>query len=188
MIKAVINIEAPREQVFGILSDYPKYTEWVPGCEKATVTASNGAASDVEIVVNTMKRMTLGLRFESVPSTVLSFRMISGKDIKAYTGSYRLMDSADGTGSVVIAELDLDAGPMAPKFLVERIVKKTLDDTGNAIKKMVKSMPAPRPEARAAAAGAAAAKTRRVRHIVRVVKTADGSQVWFAGQTYRAAV
>jgi ribosome-associated toxin RatA of RatAB toxin-antitoxin module len=131
MIKAVINIEAPRDQVFTILTDYPAYKSWLPGCEASSITATNGTTVDTEVVVNSMKRMTLGLRFEAVPTQVLNFRMISGKDMKAYAGSYRLMDSADGQGTVVVAELEIDAGPMAPKFLVDRMVKKALDDTSS---------------------------------------------------------
>jgi hypothetical protein len=64
------------------------------------------------------------------------------------------MDSADGGGTVMIAELEIDAGAMAPKFLVDRMVKKALDETGNALKKYVKSMPAQqRAPERAAQAG-----------------------------------
>jgi uncharacterized protein YndB with AHSA1/START domain len=185
MIKAVINVEAPREQVFTVLTDYPGYKSWLPGCAGSTVTASNGSSTDTEVIVNSMKRMTLGLRFEAVPTQVLNFRMISGKDIKAYSGSYRLMDSADGQGTVVVAELEIDAGPMAPKFLVDRMVKKALDDTGNALKKFVKSMP-PAKAAAPHAAAAPAGKTRRVRHVLRIVKTGEGNRIWFAGQTFRS--
>jgi hypothetical protein len=183
MIKAVINVEAPREQVFGVLTDYPSYKVWLPGCEASNVLSANGASTDTEIVVNSMKRMTLGLRFEAVPAQILNFRLISSKDIKAYAGSYRLMDSADGTGAVVVAELEIDAGPMAPKFLVDRMVKKALEDTGNALKKYVKSIPAAAPAHERAVAPAG--KGRRVRHVLRVVKTAEGSRIWFAGQTFR---
>lgn len=184
MIKAVINVEAPRDQVFTILTDYPAYKSWLPGCESSVITASNGATVDTEVVVNSMKRMTLGLRFEAVPTQVLNFRMISGKDMKAYAGSYRLMDSADGQGTVVVAELEIDAGPMAPKFLVDRMVKKALDETGNALRKFVKSIP-PVKAAISERAVSVAEKSRRVRHVLRVVKTADGNLIWYAGQTFR---
>jgi hypothetical protein len=183
MIKAVINVEAPREQVFSVLTDYPRYKTWLPGCEISNVTSSSGNNADTEIVVNSMKRMTLGLRFEAVPTQVLNFRLTNSKDIKAYSGSYRLMDSADGRGTVVIAELEIDAGPMAPRFLVDRMVKKALDDTGSALRKYVKVLPA---QARAPERTAVAAPVHRVRHILRVLKTADGNVVWYAGQTFRA--
>jgi ribosome-associated toxin RatA of RatAB toxin-antitoxin module len=183
MIKAVFNIEAPREQVFTVLSDYPSYKAWVPGCEQSTVTSSNGASSDTEIVVNSMKKMTLGLRFEAVPTQVLNFKMISGKDIKAYSGAYRLMDSADGQGTVVVAELEIDAGPMAPKFIVDRMVKKTLDETGASLRKYVKSLPAAAPTVRVVTP---VATGRRLRHVIRVMKTAEGHRIWYAGHNFRA--
>lgn len=190
MIKAVFNIEAPRDQVFSVFVDYPSYKSWIPGCEASTVTAANGATTDTEITVQSMKKMTLALRFEAVPTQLLSFRLISAKDIKAYAGSYRLMDSADGQGTVVIAELEIDAGPMAPKFLVDRMVKKTLDDTGTSLKKYVKDMPARAPSAAAPAAAsapraaAAPAKKKRTRRVLRVTKTAEGNRIWYAGQEF----
>jgi ribosome-associated toxin RatA of RatAB toxin-antitoxin module len=80
MIKAVINVEASRPQVFTILSDYARYPDWLPGCESSTVIAVNGANSDADIVINSMKKMTLGVRIEAVPAQVLNFKMYSGKD------------------------------------------------------------------------------------------------------------
>jgi len=57
-----------------------------------------------------MKRMNL-TAFESQGTQSINFHMISGKDLKAYTGSYRLMDSATGR-TVLVAELDVDVGGM----------------------------------------------------------------------------
>src|SRR5262249_39141423 len=134
MIKAVFNIEAPRNHVFSVFTDFPSYKAWIPGCEASNVTSANGATTDTEITVNSMKKMTLALRFEAQPTQLLNFKLISAKDIKAYAGSYRLMDSADGQGTVVIAELEIDAGPMAPKFLVDPTFKQTLDETARSLK------------------------------------------------------
>ena len=181
MIKAVINVEAPRPQVFTVLTDYPRYKDWLPGCEQSSVLSGSGAAVDTEIVINSMKKMTLGLRFEAQPTQLLNFRMVSGKDIKAYNGSYRLMDSADGKGTVVIAELELDAGPLAPRFLVDRMAKKAIDETGVALRKYIQKMPA---AAVAAPAAAAPARVRHARRILQVVKIAEGHRVWYRGQTF----
>jgi carbon monoxide dehydrogenase subunit G len=186
MIKAVINLEAPREHVFMILTDYRSYTKWLPGCEQSEIVSTSGETVDTDLVINSMKKMRLGLRFEAQPTQSLSFRMISGKDMKSYAGSYRLMDAADGKGTVVITEMEIDAGAMVPKFMVDRIAKKSIDDTGNALKEYVKKVPpqagaAPRA---AAAARAAVARPRRARRIMQVIKTADGYRVWMHGATY----
>jgi carbon monoxide dehydrogenase subunit G len=185
MIKAVINVEAPREHVYSILTDYPQYKKWLPGCESSSLLSSSGNVAETEIVVNSMKKMKMGLRFEAQPSQSLQFRMTSGKELKAYSGSYRLMDAADGKGTVVIAEMEIDAGAMVPKFMVDRVAKKSIDDTGNALRQYAKSLPV-----KAAAAAAPASprpggtKPRRARRLLQVVKTPQGYRVWMAGETY----
>ncbi len=186
MIKAVLNIEAPREHVFSILTDYPSYKQWLPGCEQSNVVAARGDSVDTDIVINSMKKMKLGLRFEAQPTQSLNFHMTSGKDIKSYVGSYRLMDAADGKGTVVIAEMEIDAGAMVPKFMVDRIAKKSIDDTGNALKEYVKKVPFQAGVGARAAAPARAVESRprRTKRIMQVVKTADGYRVWMMGETY----
>lgn len=184
MIKAVINLEAPREQVFSILTDYPHYNQWLPGCEKSDIVGSSGGTVDADIVINSMKRMKMGLRFEAQPTQSLNFRMISGKDMKSYAGSYRLMDAADGRGTVIITEMEIDAGAMVPRFMVDRIAKKTIDDTGTALRAYLKKMPSQAAVRAEAPPRTAEARPRRARRILQVVRTADGYRLWMMGQTH----
>jgi uncharacterized protein YndB with AHSA1/START domain len=185
MIKAVINVEAPREHVFQVLTDFPKYKLWLPGCEKCDVTATSGATTDTDIVVNGMKKMRMGLRFEAQPTQLINFRMLNSSDLKAYSGSYRLMDSADGKGTVVIAEMEIDAS--VPRFMLDRVAKKSMEETGNALKQYAKSIPVETSSAARAVAAPhpAAAQRRRAKRIMQVIKTADGYTVWMMGETYR---
>jgi carbon monoxide dehydrogenase subunit G len=183
MIKAVINVEAPRHHVFSILTDYGRYKEWLPGCEQSNIVTSSGTSTDTEIVINSMKKMKLGLRFEAQPSQSLNFRMISGKDIKSYAGSYRLMDSANGQGTVVIAEMEIDAGAMVPRFMVDRVAKKSIDETGIALQKYVRTVPL-QAGVVAGPTRAVEVKTRRAKRIIQVVRTEVGYRVWMMGESY----
>src|SRR5258708_8228224 len=133
MVKSVIQVDAPRTRVFSILTDYPRYQEWVAGCTSSTVTTKTDTTAEADIVISGMKRMTLGLRFETFAEQTINFRMVRGTDVKAYSGSYRLMDSADGKGTVVIAELQVDVGGMAPNFMFARLASTTFLDTANAL-------------------------------------------------------
>jgi carbon monoxide dehydrogenase subunit G len=188
MIKAVINIQAPRHHVFQILTDYPNYKSWLPGCEASNVLTTSGNSADTEVTINSMKKMKIGLRFDAVPTQTLNFKMVSGKDLKGYEGAYRLMDSADGKGTVVIAEMLIDAGAMVPKFMVDRVAKKSIDDTGEALKKFVSRVPvSAAPVAQAAPVPqAAAARRRRTRRVLQVTKTPSGYSVWLEGSTFEA--
>jgi ribosome-associated toxin RatA of RatAB toxin-antitoxin module len=182
MTKAVVNVPSPRPHVFSILTDYPRYKEWVPGCESSEVTGKSGAATDAQIIINGMKRMELGLRFESQGTQSINFHMISGKDLKSYTGSYRLMDSADGKGTVLVAELDVDVGGMVPKFMVDRFIGKSFDETGKALTAYAKKLPV---QVEAAARGPVAeAKPRRAKRVLQIVKTAGGYNVWLLGEAF----
>lgn len=186
MIKAVINVPAPRHQVYAVLTEYDKYEAWLPGCKEARVTAQNGSSTDAEITIASMKTMSMALRFEADGSQSLTFRLLRSSDLKGYSGSYRLMDAADGNGTVVITEMELDAGAMVPKFMVDRMAKKSIDDTGAALREYLKKLP---PAALAPAAGtapakppAAATKRKRARRILRVTKTGQGINVWYMGR------
>jgi len=190
VIKSVIHIESPRDFVYAVFTEYANYRLWLPNCEKSEVVASRENSADLDLVVNSMKRMNMVLRFEGVPTQVLNFEMVKGSDLKAYEGSYRLMDSADGRGTVVMAELDIDAGAMAPKFLVDRMAKKAVEETGAALKQYIKSLPPPQAKPQAAAAAKAAApspqtgRRRRVKKVLEVTRTASGPKIWYLGRSF----
>ena len=125
----------------------------------------------------------LGVRFEAEPAQSLRFRMTKGKELKAYSGTYRLMDATDCAGTVVIAELEIDVGVMVPKFMVDKMTRKMMDETGVALRKYIQS--APRASAGApAVARPAGGKRRRARNILRVTKTPSGYNVWLMGETF----
>lgn len=184
MIKAVINVPAARQQVFSVLTDYPGYRNWVPGCQACTVTSQSGNSVDAQIVVSSMKRIEMSLRFEAQPIQSLAFRMTHGKELKAYSGTYRLMDASDGAGTVVIAELEIDAGMMVPKFMVDKMSKKMIDDTGAALRKHMAGARIPTAIAHAVQSAARAAAPRRARRLLRITKTAGGYKIWLQGETY----
>jgi carbon monoxide dehydrogenase subunit G len=182
MIKSVLNVAAPRAQVFQALTDFARYATWVPGCEKCQIVNAKGDVTDIDLVINSIRRLELGLRFEAEPVQSIRFRMTRGKDIKGYSGTYRLMDSADRKGTVVISELEIDGGFLAPKFIVDRVAGKALHDTGEALKKYLGTV-----EYKAEPAAAATqpeARRKRNKHIVRVVGTPTGYQVRFFGENY----
>ena len=184
MIRAVINVPASRQQVFHVLTDYSGYRSWVPGCEACTVTSQSGNSADAQIVVSSMKRIEMSLRFEAAPIQSLAFRMTKGKELKAYSGTYRLMDATDGAGTVVIAELEIDAGMMVPRFMVDKMSRKMIDDTGVALRKHLAGARIPTAVAQAAQSAAKAAAPRRARRLLRITKTDAGYKIWLQGETY----
>lgn len=187
MVKTVAQIDSPRPRVFSALTDFPRYSEWVPGCERCTVLTATGNVAETEIVLNAMKTITLGLRFESEVDQIVKFNMTKGKDVRKYAGSYRLMDAADGQGTVVITELEIDVGPMMPSFMVDKVVKKMLGDTSTALQKhartLVSSVQAVAPKA--SSAPATPKRTRATRSLLRVTRTGGQDEIWYMGKTFK---
>jgi carbon monoxide dehydrogenase subunit G len=181
MTRSVIQIDAPRTQVFAVLRDFGRYRAWLPGCDESRVVSTQANTDEVEIALSAPRRMTLRLRFESVPAHSLGFTMTKGDGLKAYRGSYRLIDAADGRGTVVMADLEIDAGAFAPAFLVNKLAAKALADTGAAMRRYLKSLP-PTP---AGGPSAPAGRTGKARRILRVIRTQDGYRAWFRGVLLR---
>ncbi len=194
MGKSVFQIDAPRERLYGILVDFPRWSEWFPGCKDAKLVKDDPSTKQVELTLASVKTITMGLEFDLTPTQLISFRKFSGKDIKEYTGSFRLMNASDGAGTVVVGEMEMDAGAMVPKFMVARIMDKSIQQTAEALKQRVHTAP-PTPkfevaeEAAPEAAGgpavaAGGGPVKRGKRMLHVIQSGEGYRVWFSGKTY----
>lgn len=190
MTKGVFQIDAPRERLFGIIADFDRWNEWFPGCKEAKISLDKGNVKQVDLTLASVKTIQLGLEFDLTPTQLIAFRKISGKDVKDYVGSFRLMNASDGAGTVVVGEMEMDAGALVPKFMVGRMMEKSLNQTAEALKTRVRTAPptpkyeveeAVAPAGPAAIAGAPPARRKRVVH---VVQAADGYRIWVMGKTH----
>jgi ribosome-associated toxin RatA of RatAB toxin-antitoxin module len=141
MIRAVHDVAASRQHVFSILSDVASFVDWMPGCVASKIVSQSAEVIETEFTATGAKTVTMGLRFEMQPHRSITFKMIRGKDLRAYSGGWHLMDSQDGSGTVVRSEMEMDPGAMVPKFMVDRMAKKGIEETGKALKKRVLEVP-----------------------------------------------
>lgn len=196
MTKSVFQIDAPRDRLFGIIADFNRWSEWFPGCKEARIVSDKGNSKQVELTLASVKTITMGLEFDLTPTQLINFRKYMGKDVKEYAGSFRLMNASDGAGTVVVGEMEMDAGAMVPKFMVGRIMEKSLAQTAAALKARIATAP-PTPKyetgemvaapaasgAPAAMPGAPAVPARRKR-MVHVLQSGNGYRVWLMGKTH----
>ncbi|MBI2821143.1 MAG: SRPBCC family protein [Acidobacteria bacterium] len=183
MIKSVMNIEAPRPHVYAILADFSRYNEWLPGCVRSKIVSDSANTVETEFTLSGIKTMTLGLRYLLEPNEHLNYRLVKGKDLKTYEGSWRLMDSADGSGTVVVGEMEMDVGGV-PAFVLARMAKKAIDDVREALRKRARELPVAPPVGTAAAAAAVAPPPRKHKRILHVMRIGGGYRVWMMGETY----
>ncbi|MEX2264140.1 MAG: SRPBCC family protein [Bryobacteraceae bacterium] len=189
MIKSVFQIDAPRERLFGILTDFPRYREWMPGCKESKVVSQSDNSAQVELTLASVKTINMGLEFDLTPTQLISFRKYSGKDIKEYLGSWRLMNASDGAGTVVVGEMEMDAGAMVPKFMVSRMVERSISQTAEALKKRIATAPAtPKYEVAEVAAVEAGVEAgppvHRRKRVIHVLRMGEGYRIWIMGKTH----
>jgi len=197
LTKSVFQIDAPKERLFGIIADFERWSEWFPGCKGAKIVSDKGNNKQVEITLASVKTITMGLEFDLTPTQLINFRKYSGKDVKEYAGSFRLMNASDGAGTVVMGEMEMDAGAIVPKFMVGKIMEKSLAQTAEALKQRVHTAPpgpkfesaepvvvAPAAGAGAVAAPAAQAVPARRKRLVHVIQSGEGYRVWLMGRTH----
>ena len=198
MTKSVFQIDAPKDRLFGIISDFPRWSEWFPDCKEAKVVSDKGNTKQVEITLASIKTIVMGLEFDLTPTQLINFHKYSGKDVKEYAGSFRLMNASDGAGTVVMGEMEMDAGSLVPKFMVGKIMEKSLAKTAEALKQRVHTAP-PGPvfetaesvaavAAPGAAPGSVAPSVAQVvpvrrKRMVHVVQSGNGYRVWLMGKT-----
>ena len=141
MTKSVFQIDAPKDRLYGIIADFQRWNEWFPGCKEAKIVTDKGNTKQVELTLASIKTLTMGLEFDLTPTQLINFRKYSGKDVKEYAGSFRLMNASDGAGTVVMGEMEMDAGSLVPKFMVGKIMEKSLAQTAEALKARVNTAP-----------------------------------------------
>jgi hypothetical protein len=181
MIKSVLNLDAARGLTYRILTDYAAYSSWVPGCSRSTVLSSDGTRAQTELVLAGMKTVTVVLAFDAAENLGIRFELVRSADLKDYRGEYRLMDAANGKGTVLISEVEMDAGTMVPRFMLDRMIRKALEDMGKALQARVKTVQA---EPAIPEGPAHGSHLNRPRRLLQIANTASGIRIWYLGRLY----
>jgi uncharacterized protein YndB with AHSA1/START domain len=185
MIRKTIYIPVSRERLFSVLMAFDKYPEWTPGFERCTVLSTDGPATTVEMVVKGARRIRLEVRYDAQPCELLEFRMTGGNDVKTYSGLYRLAAAADGKGTVLFAELELEVSSM-PRFLSDSFAKSSLDKAAIALKQYAGKLSPAGGESTPTEAVDIARRSpsRRARRLLQIARDPRGCRVWFMGETF----
>ncbi len=184
MIRHTVFIPAPRQLVFSVLTGYARYVDWLPGCERCSVVAVKGISTHTQIVVNMARKLQLDLRFDAESDNLLRFELTNTKELKTYAGSYRLVDAADGTGTVMFTELDVEVR-QSGRLLTDGVARKAVQEAGVALHNYIGKMPRPK-ESAATAEPVKPAAHRRARRVLQIVKEPAGYRIWFMGNIMKA--
>jgi ribosome-associated toxin RatA of RatAB toxin-antitoxin module len=130
--KAIL-IDAPIEKVFGIITDYEKYVEFLPEVKKIQISARSGNQVEVQHEVAMIKTVRYTLRLtEDKPSRV-SWSLVKGEFMRENRGSWLLEAQGDGRTQATYS-IEMTFGPLVPRAIVNALVETSLPKMLSAFK------------------------------------------------------
>ncbi len=126
-----IEVDAPLETVFGVITDYEAYPEFLPELHSVTVLEREPGRARVRFVLHVVKtvRYTLELT-ESAPFSV-RWTLVEG-DLRQNAGSWTL--ERHGAGTRASYSVRVEVGVFVPGAIVSRLVGETLPATLQAFR------------------------------------------------------
>lgn len=114
-------IEAPIEKVFGVVVDYERYPEFVPGIRSSRVRDAGGE-KQVEYQLDLgIRKVKYVLRMAEKRPTTVSWSLVSGDMMKVSNGSWALADEGGKTRAVYTVDIQISRPPLVPQMIVDRV-------------------------------------------------------------------
>ena len=91
-----IIIAAPLEVLYGVITDYRRYPEFIKEMEAAEVVSRNANRVKVRYTLHVVRRIVYVLEHEETPNHSLRWWLVESKWMKSSDGSWSLEDFGDG--------------------------------------------------------------------------------------------
>jgi len=127
-----IDIDAPRELVFGVIVDYDRYGEFVPHLKKSRVKERGPGYAVVEMRVDLVREVTYTLRIAEDAPRATRWQLVEGP-FKRNDGGWDLEDLGGGRTRASY-RIDIDLGLFVPKAIVDKAVGQSLPANLQAFK------------------------------------------------------
>lgn len=128
-----ILINAPIETVFGIITDYEKYPEFLSEVKAIRVSERRADEAVVQYQVSVIKTIRYTLRLKEEKPRRVSWSLVEGELMRENHGSWLLEPEGKQTRATYSIEMTL--GPLVPKAMVNALVDSSLPKMLESFKK-----------------------------------------------------
>jgi coenzyme Q-binding protein COQ10 len=128
-----ILIDAPIETVFGIITDYEKYPEFLSEVKAIKVSERRAGEALVQYEVNVLKTIRYTLKLKEEKPLRVSWSLVEGELMRENRGSWLLEPQGKQTRATYSIEMNL--GPLVPKAMVNALVDSSLPKMLESFKK-----------------------------------------------------
>ncbi len=128
-----ILIDAPIETVFGIITDYEKYPEFLSEVKAIRVSERREGEAVVQYEVSVLKTIRYTLKLKEEKPRRISWSLVEGELMRENHGSWLLEPQGKQTRATYSIEMTL--GPLVPKAMVNALVDSSLPKMLESFKK-----------------------------------------------------
>ncbi len=128
-----ILIDAPIETVFGIITDYEKYPEFLAEVKAIRVSERREGEVLVQYEVSILKTIRYTLKLKEEKPRRVSWSLVEGELMRENRGSWLLEPQGKQTRATYSIEMTL--GPLVPKAMVNALVDSSLPKMLESFKK-----------------------------------------------------
>jgi coenzyme Q-binding protein COQ10 len=133
-----IDIKAPVEKVFRIISDYERYPEFLPEVKRVSTSDRSGNRVKVHYEVEVIKRIKYTLELSEEPPHRVRWSFVEGELMRDNHGSWSL-EAAGPEQTRATYSIEMALGPLVPKAIVKALVETSLPKMLDAFKKRAES-------------------------------------------------
>jgi ribosome-associated toxin RatA of RatAB toxin-antitoxin module len=133
-----IVISAAMEKIFGIITDYERYPEFLPEVKRIRTANRRGNEVDVLYEADIVKTIKYTLRLKEEKPNKVSWSFIEGEFMKDNKGGWLLEDAGNGQIKATY-NIDVALGALVPKTLVTALIDTQLPKMLEAFKKRAES-------------------------------------------------
>jgi coenzyme Q-binding protein COQ10 len=126
------------EEFFNLVSDYEKYSEFLPEVKSVKVYKNADGIKEMEYHVSLIKTFKYKLRIKEVKNESVNFEFIGGDVFKTMKGSWKLADQ----GGKCAIEYNVEAtfGMLVPESMAKPLVTANLPMMISNFKKRIKEV------------------------------------------------
>lgn len=134
MVTQSVQIKAPQQTVYQVLTDFENYPEFLAGMKSAKVVWCDDSRMEVQFHLFLIKEIKYTLRFELDPPNEIHWSLKQGEMMKTNDGFWALKELSDNLTEAKYG-IDVALGLWVPKAITETLMEKELPKTLKAFKK-----------------------------------------------------
>ena len=174
-MRRIHRIDAPVDVVRGVLTDFERWPDWMPGVREVTILESDGVESVLEVIHHQFGRNLRQKQWCRIEPDGLRQTQLEGQ-FKKWESRWRVATPPDGEGSTVTLRMEVDpgfVGRLLPSGVWRGLLDRLFEDCLAGIEEMAEEH-------------TEKVETLAVDHevLLQVFETDDGLEVWVEGRRF----